>query len=233
MAILMEFFSARPGVVTLVRPGAPASVDCLMTAYEPLCYDVVCEFLPLHARAAEVGCFKGGSACILWHGMTRRGKGVTLACHDLFEPYRVGDETHDIERCFDDNLAAFDAHAIKVKGDSKETHAVHPDGCLDYCFIDGDHSFEGTLADIRNFLPKLREDGWMLVQDCVPGGEVDRALRDAVPPHLPRIVVQPPFGHYVTIIHRTRLADYHARIVQVMEAASAQQSGNRMFPGTS
>lgn len=199
----MEFLCGKSGVVTLVPTSGgicedAKDVDCLMSMYEPLCYDTICDFLPDGARAAEIGCFKGGSACVLWNGMRRRRKRVTLACHDLFEPFDADGATHDIEKIFGENTASWKASVIKVKGDSKTTFEVHPDGSLDYVFIDGDHSYEGALADILNFLPKLKKDGWMFIQDSIDG--VKEAVRDAIGDSRLKIIVEPPVGHYVTII---------------------------------
>lgn len=194
----MLFAATAPGVVTLFAGAAatPPGVDCLMCPFEPLCYDTLCEFMPQCAKAAEIGSFKGGSACILANGMRKRGKELTLCCHDLFGPFEAQGAVHDIEACFDANLARFGVAAIKVKGDSGATHAVHEDRSLDYCFIDGDHSYEGALADIRNFRPKLRPGGWLVVQDCI--GDVRRAVQHALATEL-MLLVEPPLGHYVVV----------------------------------
>lgn len=195
----MRWCCPRPGVVTISAPGAP-DVDCLMCPWEPACYDAVCDFLPDDTKAAEVGSFKGGSACVLARGMARRGKALALSCHDLFAPFEAEGSTHDIDRHFDEAVRGWGVPATKVKGDSRATHAVHADASLDYVFIDGDHSYEGAAADIRNFLPKLKPGGWMVVQDVIR--EVARALDDAVPPDMPRMLVSPPYGHYVMFMHR-------------------------------
>lgn len=197
----MKFFAPAPGIVRLLQEDKPATIDCLMTPLEPLCYDTLCEFLPDGARAAEVGSFKGGSAAILAHGMARRGKELTLACHDLFQPF-MG---HDIDTIFDNNLAAFGVETVtKVKGDSKHTHAVHAPGTLDYCFVDGDHSYDGALADIQNFLPLIKPGGWLAIQDTVE--DVRRAVNNGLPPDMPRVLIKPPFGHYVTVATRDKAA---------------------------
>lgn len=182
--------------------GEATGVECLMTRYEPYVYDSLASLLPDGARAAEVGCFKGGSACILWHAMRRNGKALDLWCHDLFEPFHIRDDVVDVSACFDAAMSAWGVTGVhKVTGDSKETHAVHPDASLDYCFIDGDHSYEGAAADIRNFLPKLKPDAWLVVQDS--HGEVAEALEaelSATPWRA--MLIKPPFGHYVSLCHR-------------------------------
>jgi len=199
--------------VRLVADGR-RGVDCLMALYEPLCYDLLCEQLPDGARAADVGCYKGGSACILARGMARRGKKCVIACHDLFQPYQPFDSGPliDIEAEFDANTASWvtgpGVTVVKIKGDSKRTHAVHPDASLDYCFIDGDHSYEGALADMRAFWPKLKSEGWMVIQDC--NDEVARALDTAVQElridDMPCLYLRPPQGQDVVVFTRQKQA---------------------------
>lgn len=223
----MRFYSphdGQGGVVTLVGAGDQGGgVDCLMTKYEPLVYDLLCRYLPDGARAAEVGSFKGGSACILWNGMTRRGKTLTLACHDLFQPFDLGGTSIDIEPVFDRNVATWNAGVIKVKGDSKVTHAVHPPASLDYCFIDGDHSYQGAKMDILNFMDKLSPKGWLVVQDCIE--DVERAVIDVVDDmewHYCHI--EPPTGHHVRVFNRDRgvLQDFVNRLKAVITASSGK-----------
>ena len=198
----MKVVHKEDGVVTLLHPTDDVStsgVDCLMCAYEPVCYDTVADFLPDGSRAAEIGCFLGGSACILWHGMTRRGKRLMLACHDLFQPFEVNGEVHDIESAFDANTSGWNVDVVKIKGDSKKTHDVHQDASLDYCFVDGDHSYEGALADIKNFWPKMKRGGFFLVQDSI--GDVEKAVEAALC-DVPKLLIHPPYGHFITVCNQ-------------------------------
>lgn len=175
--------------------------ECLMSPMEPLVYDVLCDMLPPAGAAAEIGSFRGGSAAVFLHGTARRGKDWTLFAHDLFQPFRLGGRAVDIEAHFDQSTREWRDRLVKVRGDSKATHAVHRDRSLGYVFVDGDHTYPGALADLRNFLPKLRADGWLVVQDSI--GEVERALRDFLPgSSLVAARVDPPVGHFVTVCHR-------------------------------
>lgn len=209
------------GVVSLRAPGRPP-VECLMSVYEPAFYDVLCNHLPVDTRGAEVGCFKGGSACLLSHCLARKGKRLVLACHDLFQPFEAVGGVHDIEVAFDAALRDWGVHAIKVKGDSKGTHGVHCDASLDYVLIDGDHTYDGARADILNFAPKLKPDGWLLVQDSI--GDVERAVHDAlaVLGGFDAFVVRPPWAHYVTVCHRdsARLQACYKQLVELFEMDS-------------
>jgi hypothetical protein len=187
------------GVATLRESDKPA-IDCLMTTYEPLVYDTLCEFLGDGSRVAEIGCFKAGSAAVLTRGMQKRGKSLALFCHDLFEPFEINGIVHDIEGTFDENVATWGLNVSKIRGDSKITHAEHEDGTLDYVFVDGDHSYEGALADVLNFAPKLKDDGWMFVQDCKE--DVASAVEDGLSSEFVKCLIFPPVGHYIVVANR-------------------------------
>lgn len=40
-----------------------------------------------------------------------------------------------------------------------------PNGALDFVFLDADHSYEGVMADIMSWTPKIRHDGYLLGHD--------------------------------------------------------------------
>lgn len=49
-------------------------------------------------------------------------------------------------------------------------------GEFDLLFIDGDHSYEGCLADLENWYPRLMPGGHVLMHDCYYGCEVQAAI---------------------------------------------------------
>jgi hypothetical protein len=208
--------------IAKVTDGDKRAVECLMTPYEPLVYDTLCEFLADGTRAAEIGCFKAGSAAILTNGMRKRGKELTLFCHDLFEPFEVNGEVHDIEKTFDENVAEWGLNVAKVRGDSKVTYSEHEYGTLDYVFIDGDHSYEGALADIMNFAPKLKRNGWMVIQDCKE--EVAEAMENGLPRGFCTCIVFPPYGHYVLVANRDekKLEEFGIALKEVVDKVSKE-----------
>lgn len=54
------------------------------------------------------------------------------------------------------------------------------DASLDFVFIDGDHSYEGVVDDIRAWQPKVRENGWLIGHDWnIP--DVKRAVEELLP----------------------------------------------------
>ncbi len=48
--------------------------------------------------------------------------------------------------------------------------AAMPDRSLDWIYIDGDHSYEAVIADLRLSLAKVRPGGFICGDDYLPGG---------------------------------------------------------------
>jgi len=52
-----------------------------------------------------------------------------------------------------------------LKMDSVEAAEFIEDQSIDFCFIDGDHSYIGTKRDIEAWLPKVKVGGWICGHD--------------------------------------------------------------------
>ncbi len=66
---------------------------------------------------------------------------------------------------------------IPIRGDSAYTvGAIHEDESVNMAFIDGDHSEDGILRDLRTVYPKIKPGGVILCHDCVPGSEARKGL---------------------------------------------------------
>lgn len=100
---------------------------------------------------------------------------------------------------------------------------------MHYCLIDGDHAYASALADVRNFMPKLRADGWMVVQDCVPGGAVEAVVQSGLSVHMYAAILQPPVGHYVTVLHRDlgMVKEFQGRLGAALDKAEKDLADGR------
>ena len=66
----------------------------------------------------------------------------------------------------------------------------HADKTYDIVYIDGDHTYDGALADFRNFAPKVSVGGWLIADDAgfdLPGStfwkgyeSVTRAVNEVI-----------------------------------------------------
>lgn len=52
-----------------------------------------------------------------------------------------------------------------IRKRSSEALMSFPDNFLDWIYIDGDHSFEGCLTDLKNCLPKMKKTGYICGHD--------------------------------------------------------------------
>jgi predicted O-methyltransferase YrrM len=60
---------------------------------------------------------------------------------------------------------------IPIRGNSVYTLGIHDAASIDLAFIDGDHSYEGCLDDLRAVWPKMKSGGVILIHDCIPNSE--------------------------------------------------------------
>lgn len=52
-----------------------------------------------------------------------------------------------------------------IKADSVEAAKGVPDGWLDWCFVDGDHTLDGVRRDLTAWAPKVRTGGLLIGHD--------------------------------------------------------------------
>lgn len=55
-----------------------------------------------------------------------------------------------------------------VMGDSAASIAALPDESVDVFYVDADHLYAGVRADLEALLPKVRRDGWIVMNDYIP-----------------------------------------------------------------
>jgi len=66
-----------------------------------------------------------------------------------------------------------------IREESSRAAGIFPDGYFDLVFIDGDHTYEAVLQDLKAWTPKVRKGGWVSGHDCIrrtPG--VAKALEE-------------------------------------------------------
>lgn len=68
----------------------------------------------------------------------------------------------------------------QVHGDSKEVGATW-DGEVDMVFVDGEHSYENCLGDIKAWFPHVKEDGVLALHDyALPWPQVRQAVDESL-----------------------------------------------------
>jgi len=147
----------------------------------------------------EVGSFAGRSAAVM--APICHANGTELHCVDnwllipdpsrtrrvqLNDMLRRAMEPHretNLRRAFRRNMKSLGVwHMISPhQYDSAEAAAIFPDGSVDFCFIDADHSYAGVLRDITAWWPKVRPGGTIGGHDWHMRS-VRRAVRETFSP---------------------------------------------------
>jgi len=132
----------------------------------------------------EIGCWRGRSAAYMGTEIKRRLKPVTFYAVDTWKGTEGHEHQGEVKKLGGDMFPTFWQNMIHCG----VTDHIHPlqkpsvaaaqafaDNSCDFVFVDGDHSYEGCLADIRAWRPKLKTAGVMA------GHDVDReGVRRAV-----------------------------------------------------
>jgi len=150
-------------------------------------------FAPLDPkRGAEIGVWNGRTS----RSLLKKFPELRLYMVDRWTPPPEGDswlasgdrfalrlqEEHDeAYRCAINATSDFGLRAVIRKMSSIAAATTILDGDLDFVFIDGDHSFDGTRADIDAWYDKVRCGGIISGHDYGEGEElgygVERAVR--------------------------------------------------------
>ncbi|HUG66469.1 MAG TPA: class I SAM-dependent methyltransferase [Pirellulaceae bacterium] len=126
----------------------------------------------------EVGTFAGGTAVGFAKAINENGRGK-LICVDQ-DSYSNGTFPQVVKR----NLARVGFSESKLQlccGDSKEwlpTLAKTLKGKVDIVLVDGDHTYDGALADLKNAVPLVKPGGFILVHDVDRNRRMDEATAE-------------------------------------------------------
>ncbi len=126
----------------------------------------------------EIGSYLGKSSNYLVSSLS---KGGHLYCIDPW--FGKGDwilskETDTYDQ-FLANMKAWTGKFTALRGYSAEIvqNWIQP---IDLLFIDGDHTYEGCILDIRLWFPFLKKDGWICLHDYGNPCGVKQAVQDTL-----------------------------------------------------
>lgn len=118
---------------------------------------------PKDAVFLEIGSFFGLSSALIAKGFKDAGnENARLHCFDLWENYYGASREK-----FEENLEKAEVLSwIVVHQESSRNVAQHFEPkSLDLVFIDGDHSYEGCLADLNDVAPLVKPGGRIIGHD--------------------------------------------------------------------
>jgi predicted O-methyltransferase YrrM len=141
--------------------------------------------LPSGSVIAEIGSYLGSSTCFLASGGRRRIS--KLYCIDTWENDAMSEGPRKTFDAFLQNTSMFKNVIAPLKGKSIEVVKLL-DGTIDLLFIDGDHSYEAVVTDLKTYLPKVKAGGLLILHDWGWAEGVQRAVKEMVKP----IEIGPP-----------------------------------------
>ena len=138
----------------------------------------------------EVGSWMGKSSAFMAKKIMESNKTIEFFCVDVWEG-STGDEIVDkimeqnnwsIYNVFMENMkeCGLDSYINAIKGDSVKTASSFKDNYISFCFIDALHTYEAVKNDVKAWLPKVKNGGYIGGHDA-DRPEVQRALNETVP----------------------------------------------------
>jgi predicted O-methyltransferase YrrM len=118
--------------------------------------------LPTGFVACEIGSYVGASTSFLVAAACLR-QGHVHAVDTWKNDAMHVEPVEDTWNRFLDNTDRFRNWITPHRGMAREVKDRVPN--FDFLFIDGDHSYEGTLENLRDFIPKLNEGGVVTMHD--------------------------------------------------------------------
>jgi hypothetical protein len=163
----------------------------------------------------EVGSFKGRSSAYMAVEIANSGKDILFDCVDTWQ----GSEEHQIGagaevkevvegtlyKTFLKNMKPVHGYYRPIKMTSVEAAELYDDESIDFIMIDGAHEFDDVVADIRAFLPKMKNGGVMTGDDVWGDSRDPSSLTD---PARAAIQELTPYGvqfvgnHFYCVINR-------------------------------
>jgi predicted O-methyltransferase YrrM len=128
---------------------------------------------------AEIGSYLGASACFLASGGW--GRVSRVYCIDTWENDAMSEGPRKTFDDFLENISMFKNVMVPLKGKSIEVVKLLG-GPVDLLFLDGDHSYEAVVTDLKTYLPKVKAGGLLILHDWGWAEGVQRAVRQTIVP---------------------------------------------------
>jgi predicted O-methyltransferase YrrM len=143
-----------------------------------------------HFSFVEIGSYLGASSSFLAAGLARNNHSGKVYCIDTWNNDAMTEGNRDTMAEFLYNTREFSSYIEPIRGVSTDPHVVDQvkrlAGKIDLLFIDGDHSFEGALADWTGYSPLLSDHAVVAMHDIGWAEGVQRVVTEEIKPHVIR-----------------------------------------------
>lgn len=142
------------------------------------------------ANIVEIGSYFGASAAALSAGLGYGGGGGRVFCIDTWNNDAMSEGGQDTLAGFLSNTKEYSSYINPIRGWSTDENVVNQvkqqAGRIDLLFIDGDHSYDGALADWKTYKPFLSEQAIIVMHDISWAEGVQRVVAEEIRPHVTR-----------------------------------------------
>lgn len=147
-------------------PPQSGAIEGFLDPIEERCLQWAATQVPAGGTIVEVGSYHGKSAVNLAYAVRKGNSGAHIYCVDTWRNENIEFARNvDVYSRFQQNTAAYAGIITPLRGRSAEAGLEWHGGPIDALFIDGDHSFEGVVADIRAWVPHVKSGGLLLFHD--------------------------------------------------------------------
>ena len=137
--------------------------------------------LPEGFTVVEIGSYLGASTAFLGAAAVQRG-GTVHAVDTWMNDAMGAEGSWDTWKEFCENTELFDGYVVPHRGTSVDARREMAGIECDMLFIDGDHSYDAVVTDLRTWLPALRPGGVLAMHD-IDAPSVRQAYDDLVGPN--------------------------------------------------
>lgn len=149
-------------------------------------YQVMVQLASNGAHFVEVGTWKGKSAAYMCVEIANSNKQIQFDCIDIWTGAGTPGEydadpsvvTQTLYGEFVQNMKPAEGLYTPVKEWSDKAANQYDDNSLDFVFIDAGHSYENASADIKAWLPKVKNGGFLAGHDYGSAPGVKQAVNE-------------------------------------------------------
>jgi len=117
-----------------------------------------------NAHFVEIGCWKGRSASFMCVEIIRNNKTIKFDCIDTWKGSSEHQHLPEIQHntlydVFINNMKPVEKYYTPIRLPSVSASELYPKESLDFVFIDGDHSHDAVISDVKAWIPKIKSGG--------------------------------------------------------------------------
>ena len=134
----------------------------------------------------EIGSYLGASSCFLAAGLGELSIPGKVLCIDTWENHAMTEGVKDTMVDFLANTKQLSRHILPIRGWSTEVVNIVTESVqsIDLLFIDGDHSYDGCLADWQAYSPLLSDKAIIVMHDIGWAEGVQRVVKQEIRPRV-------------------------------------------------